>query len=95
MANVSRRLKKRKMSTEDSAYLMSTDLFAAAPEESKNQLMACLAPMTIRAGERFIRQGDEADCLYLIQKGSCTVASRKTESRTLLLVANPENLSVK
>ncbi len=72
-----RRLKKRKMSTEDSEYLMGTDLFAAAPEESKNQLLACLAPMTIRAGERFIRQGDEADCLYLIQKGSCTVSVEK------------------
>jgi eukaryotic-like serine/threonine-protein kinase len=74
MTSHSKRLKKRKMSTEDSEYLMSTDLFAAAPEESKNQLMGCLAPMNIRAGERFIRQGDEADCLYLIQKGSCTVS---------------------
>ena len=77
MANMPRRLKKSKMSTEDSEYLMGTDLFAAAPEESKNQLLACLAPMTIRAGERFIRQGDEADCLYLIQKGSCTVSVEK------------------
>ena len=77
MANMPRRLKKSKMSTEDSEYLMGTDLFAAAPEESKNQLLACLAPMTIRAGERFIRQGDEADCLYLIQKGSCVVSVEK------------------
>ena len=77
MPSRSRRLKKRKISTGDSEYLMSTDLFAAAPEESKNQLLACLAPMTIRAGERFIRQGDEANCLYLIQKGSCTVSVEK------------------
>ncbi len=77
MASRSRRLKKRKMSTEDSEYLMSTDLFAAAPDESKSQVLACLAPMTIRAGERFIRQGEEADCLYLIQKGSCTVSVEK------------------
>ena len=61
------------MSYEDSEYLLGTDLFDAAPEESKSQLLACLAPMTVRAGERFIRQGDEADCLYLIQKGLCTV----------------------
>jgi serine/threonine protein kinase len=77
MPNRSKRLKKRKITSEDSAYLMSTDFFAAAPEASKNQLLACLAPMTIRAGERFIRQGDEADCLYLIQKGSCTVSVEK------------------
>jgi eukaryotic-like serine/threonine-protein kinase len=77
MANVSKRLKKRRITPEDSAYLMSTDFFAAAPDDSKSQVLACLAPMTIRAGERFIRQGDEADCLYLIQKGSCTVSVEK------------------
>jgi eukaryotic-like serine/threonine-protein kinase len=77
MPSRSKRLKKRKMSTGDSAYLMSTDFFAAAPDESKSQVLACLAPMTIRAGERFIRQGDEADCLYLIQNGSCTVSVEK------------------
>jgi eukaryotic-like serine/threonine-protein kinase len=77
MPSRSRRLKKRKMSSEDSEYLLSTDFFAAAPDESKGQVLACLAPMTIRAGERFIRQGDEADCLYLIQKGSCTVSVEK------------------
>jgi eukaryotic-like serine/threonine-protein kinase len=77
MANVSKRLKKRRIAPEDSAYLMGTDFFAAAPDESKSQVLACLAPMTIRAGERFIRQGEEADCLYLIQKGSCTVSVEK------------------
>jgi eukaryotic-like serine/threonine-protein kinase len=77
MPNRSKRLKKTKMSSEDSAYLLNTDLFAAAPDESKSRVLACLAPMTIRAGERFIRQGDEADCLYLIQKGSCTVIAEK------------------
>ncbi len=77
MPSRSRRLKKRKMSPEDSEYLLSTDFFASAPDESKSQVLACLAPMTIRAGERFIRQGDEADCLYLIQKGSCAVSVEK------------------
>jgi eukaryotic-like serine/threonine-protein kinase len=77
MQSRSKRLKKRRMSYEDSEYLLSTGFFDAAPEESKSQMLACLAPLTVRAGERFIHQGEEADCLYLIQKGSCTVLVEK------------------
>jgi len=69
----SKHIRKRKISSDESEYLMSTDLFAACPDEGKSQLLSCLAPMAVRAGERFIHQGDEADCMYLIQKGSCTV----------------------
>lgn len=56
---------------------MGTDLFEATPEAGKSQMLACMVPMTIRAGERFILQGDQADCLYLIQKGSCNVIVEK------------------
>lgn len=77
MPSGSRRLKKRKIAQEDFDYLMGTDLFQATPEEGRSQLLACLVPMTIRAGERFIRQGDDADCLYVIQKGSCDVLVEK------------------
>jgi eukaryotic-like serine/threonine-protein kinase len=73
----SKRLKKKKIAPEDLDYLMGTDLFLAAPEQGRSQVMACLVPMTIRGGERFIRQGDAADCLYLIQKGSCSVQVEK------------------
>ncbi len=77
MPSRSRRLKKKKMSTEDSEYLMSTDLFNVVPEEAQNWLLACLAPLTVRAGERFICQGEEADCLYLIEEGSYVVSVEK------------------
>src|SRR5208283_4717855 len=77
MPSHSKRLKKRKMSRKDFAYLLGTDLFNAVPEEAQNRLLACLAPLTVRAGERFICQGDEADCLYLIEEGSCVVSVEK------------------
>ncbi len=77
MPSQSKRLKKRKMSRKDFAYLLGTDLFNAVPEEAQNRLLACLAPLTVRAGERFICQGDDADCLYLIEKGSCVVSVEK------------------
>jgi eukaryotic-like serine/threonine-protein kinase len=77
MSGHSKRLKKRKMSSKDFSYLLGTDLFKAAPEEAQNRLLACMAPLTVRAGERFIHQGEEADCLYLIQQGSCVVTLEK------------------
>ncbi len=50
------------MSPEDFAHPLSTDLFSAAPEEAQNQLVSCVAPLTVRAEERVIRQGDAAHC---------------------------------
>jgi PAS domain S-box-containing protein len=63
---------------EDSAYLMSTDLFAAVPQETREEILACLNPVTVRAGDRFIRQGSEGDCLYIIQKGSCSIVEERS-----------------
>jgi eukaryotic-like serine/threonine-protein kinase len=82
MSSHSRRLKKRKMSPKDFSYLLGTDLFKAAPEEAQNRLLACMAPLTVRAGDRFIHQGEEADCLYLIEEGSCVVSLEKDGATT-------------
>jgi eukaryotic-like serine/threonine-protein kinase len=82
MSTQSKRLKKKKIAPEDFDYLMGTDLFEATPEEGRNQVLACLVPMTIRASERFICQGDEADCLYLIQNGSCAISVEKDGGTT-------------
>ncbi len=61
-----------KISGSDLRFLCGTDLFVAVPEEARPPLFECMAPVCVRAGERFIRQGDKADCLYLIKEGSCT-----------------------
>lgn len=65
------------MSPEDVAYLMSTQILRAAPDKARSHVLASLAPVTLRAGERFIRQGDNADCLYVIEEGSCLVSVEK------------------
>ncbi len=77
MPNRSRRPKKGTVPPEDSAYLMSTDLFAAVPHETREEILACLNPVTVRAGDRFIHQGDEGDCLYIIEKGSCSIVEER------------------
>ena len=68
-----RRLKKRKMSDEDLRFLTATDLFNAAPEGAGTALLACLARKEVKAGERFIHQGEQGNGMYLIQDGSCSV----------------------
>ena len=57
---------------------MSTDLFAAVPQEIREEILACLNPVTVRAGDRFILQGSEVDCLYIIQKGSCCIVEESS-----------------
>jgi PAS domain S-box-containing protein len=77
MSSQSKRRKKRTVPPEDSAFLVSTDLFAAIPENTKEEILACLTPVTVRAGDRFIHQGAEGDCLYIIQKGSCSIIEER------------------
>jgi serine/threonine protein kinase len=86
MKSASKRRKKRKLSREDLQFFERTALFNAVPEEGKTHFLACLAPETIRAGVRFIRQGEEADCLYLIQEGSCRVLVEKDGVTTPVIV---------
>ncbi len=72
------------VTSEDSAYLMSTDLFAAVPQEIREEILACLNPVTVRAGDRFISQGSEGDCLYIIQKGSCCIIEERSGRTTVV-----------
>lgn len=61
----------------DHRFLMSTDLLQSVPPQAVCSLLNCLQFQTAKAGERIIRQGDEGDGLYLIQKGVCTINVEK------------------
>jgi PAS domain S-box-containing protein len=78
MPGRSKNHKKGTITPEDSAYLMSTDLFEAVPENTRQEILACLNPVTVRAGDRFVSQGSEGDCLYIIQKGSCSIIEERS-----------------
>jgi CRP-like cAMP-binding protein len=67
------RLKKTRISQEDSQFLLDSEIFKAVPDHAKSHLLACLARVAVEEGERFIRQGEQGNSLYLIQDGSCTV----------------------
>lgn len=40
------------------------------------QLFRRLQPLTVKAGEVFIREGEPADCCYIVAEGSCEVTRR-------------------
>jgi CRP-like cAMP-binding protein len=61
----------------DIEFLFNTNLFAAIPRESVCPMLNSLSYKRFRAGERFIRQGDEGDRFYIIRSGSCIVHLEK------------------
>jgi len=80
MTGRKQRLAKRKMTNEEMEFLFGTELFDAFPEDARSLLLAAMVAKEIKAGQRFIKQGDSAKNLYLIQKGSCLVSVEKNGS---------------
>jgi len=70
-------LQLRRMSPSDLEFLLNTNLFNAIPPESICPLLNSLTFKHINKAERFITQGDEGDCLYIIRSGSCIVNLEK------------------
>jgi eukaryotic-like serine/threonine-protein kinase len=54
-------------------FLIHTRFFRSIPQETVCPLLNSLSFRYFKKGERFIRQGDEGDSLYLIVGGSCVV----------------------
>jgi serine/threonine protein kinase len=67
----------KRMCPAEVEFLMQTPLFNAIPQEAKCPFLDKVKPLHLRAGERFISQGDEGDNFYIIQEGSCTVSVEK------------------
>lgn len=58
-------------------------IFKSLPEQACIQLLECMKPVGIVAGERFIHQGDTGDSMYLIRDGGCVVTvERDGDERT-------------
>jgi len=65
------------MSQPDLKFLIHTPFFDAIPQEAKFHLLAAMKRKTAHAGERIITQGDEGNCFYVIQEGTCEVTLEK------------------
>ncbi len=53
--------------------LHNAELFSAMPDDELPHVAQIAHEMTVGAGERFIRQGEIGDCLYLIVSGEAQV----------------------
>ena len=72
---------KRRMYPDDLEFLIASPLFNAVPLEAKCPLLDRMTPVQVKAGERFISQGDEGNTFYIIQQGSCVVNVEKNGSK--------------
>lgn len=92
MSNPGRIQQTAKMSDEDYEFLIKTRLFDAVSEDARFQLLVSMKPQQVPTGERFISQGDTGDCLYLIQRGQCTVVLEKKGVLHPVAVLGPGDL---
>ncbi len=70
----------KRMYPSDVEFFTDTQLFDAISDDAKCPLLNRMTPSHFKTGERVIRQGDEGDTLYIVQKGSC-VAHVEKEGR--------------
>ncbi|MFO8082870.1 MAG: protein kinase [Desulfobacterales bacterium] len=61
----------------DCRFLLSMPLIHSLPPEAVCPLLNSLLAKKVRAGERFISQGDPGDAVYLIQEGTCAAIVEK------------------
>ena len=64
----------------DYRFFCANSLIRSLPPEAICPLINSLLHQNIRAGERFIRQGDPGDAVYLIQEGICVAIVEKEDS---------------
>jgi len=68
----------------DYEFFMRTKLLRAIPRSAVCQVLNIISHQSVRAGERFIRQGDPGDSFFIIQRGTCAVNLEKGEERFLI-----------
>ncbi|RPH48795.1 MAG: serine/threonine protein kinase [Desulfobacteraceae bacterium] len=65
----------------DYEFFIRTKLLRAIPREAVCAVLNCISFKSVRAGERFISQGEPGDIFFVIQKGSCLVEIEKNGER--------------
>ena len=62
---------------EEGSANLETKFLKFVPRDAESPLFKSMTYQHIRAGDRFIRQGDTGDRAYIIQRGSCMVIVEK------------------
>lgn len=69
--------------------IMNSFMFNRLPEDDLNTVIAAFKEMKVDPGSEFIRQGDDGDCLYLIEKGDVIVTKKVNGERKYLCTMKP------
>jgi len=67
----------RRPLSSDYEFFTRTKLLRAIPREAVCSVLNSIGFKSVRAGERFITQGEKGDTFYVIQKGSCLITLEK------------------
>ena len=67
----------RRPLSSDYEFFIRTKLLRAIPREAVCSVLNSIGFKSVRAGERFITQGEKGDTFYIIQKGSCLITLEK------------------
>lgn len=78
-------LDKKRPLASDYRFFRRTELLKSIPRDAVSPLLNCVTFKHVKAGQRFIIQGEFGDGAYLIQRGTCAVNVEK--DRKLNLVA--------
>jgi CRP-like cAMP-binding protein len=65
--------------------LLRNDVFQKLPPANFNALLARLEPVSVKAGQVIVKQGDAGDFYYLIQTGRATVARKEATGKVGML----------
>ena len=73
---------KRERSADLLGRLARVDLLCSLPPEEMEEVLLCVQPVRVAAGETIFRQGDTGDALYLIDQGEVAVLVNNSASNT-------------
>jgi hypothetical protein len=68
---------KKKPVTSDCQFFRKTDFLKSISRDSVCPLLNCITFKQVKAGQRFMTQGEPGDDCYIIQKGTCVINVEK------------------
>ncbi|QQS54147.1 MAG: cyclic nucleotide-binding domain-containing protein [Candidatus Competibacteraceae bacterium] len=80
---------KRERSADLLGRLARVDLLCSLPPEEMEEVLLCIQPVRVAAGETLFRQGDAGDALYLIDQGEVAVLVDSEPSSSAVPTAIP------
>ena len=63
-------------------FVSRADIFAPLGEDQRNEVVACLEPLTYASNEIIIEQGDPGDCMFFVRRGKVRIVLERNGRRS-------------